>query len=745
MRRALALGILLVAAIPAHADPAPDASPPAPDVFAEAVHDAGLTASDLGFRGKGTWNRFPNPPYKMPFFDDLLADATSTYEFTRTLGSAVEDLLTPEKLRAAPDKDAPENLYKLAVLLATDRRIGGFRGFGFGLLSDTVPEGDQPLRTALTAIWTSAGQKPPAFADTSKVPVELQRPVARLILDLVDAHEWIERGLRRVTAEQRKEVFALLPKLATSTPDATTYFPILDDVAREIDEHSLYFGCLKAVAATSRARRGIEAVKPTAGWPASHFEVDTPWGSVEIRTQSLGGPPSFDPLVIADGVLLLVDLSGSAREASGIGATSANRSLSIALLFGASSVEQGKGYQPDTSFWKEWSRPSVAAGVLGCGIAYSAGDSSTSYNADSWGLGAGLFGLGMLVDEGGDDSYSIREMGEGAAYFGAGLLLDAAGNDRYELRGGDGQGHGGPNGIGVLADRSGNDRYYAEPRPEKAGTDRGDYHSDQKIVSSNAQGAGFGRRGDLTDGHAWAGGLGALIDVDGDDVYEAGNFSQGCGYWFGTGLLWDGGGNDVYRSVYFSHGSGAHFAVGAVIDEGGDDQHLLFDWPKVGLGPKAGAGIGFGWDVVNALCLDRGGNDRYEADIISLGCAEVRSHAWLIDEAGDDTYVTNAGSLAFAAVDELPTYVTPHRTSPFAFHLPQSALLLDLGGTDRYLRRPAGGGESVADDLARDGASWGHDGPRGPGGGANVARGRDVARGRIGWLDAWPRRVARAR
>jgi len=83
--------------------------------------------------------------------------------------------------------------------------------------------------------------------------------------------------------------------------------------------------------------------------------------------------------------------------------------------------------------------------------------------------------------------------------------------------------------------------------------------------------AGLRRRGDGSDGHNWAGGLGALIDVDGDDHYEAGNFSMGLGYWYGTGLLWDGGGNDEYKSVYFTQGSGAHFAIGALIDESGDE------------------------------------------------------------------------------------------------------------------------------------------------------------------------------
>ncbi|MBI3271833.1 MAG: hypothetical protein HYZ53_22770 [Planctomycetes bacterium] len=39
---------------------------------------------------------------------------------------------------------------------------------------------------------------------------------------------------------------------------------------------------------------------------------------------------------------------------------------------------------------------------------------------------------------------------------------------------------------------------------------------------SNAQGRGKGRRGDGADGHSWAGGLGALLDCEGDDRYSAG-------------------------------------------------------------------------------------------------------------------------------------------------------------------------------------------------------------------------------
>jgi hypothetical protein len=250
--------------------------------------------------------------------------------------------------------------------------------------------------------------------------------------------------------------------------------------------------------------------------------------------------------------------------------------------------------------------------------------------------------------------------------------------------------------VGVLADRSGDDTYFAERDAAKAG--RADYHSAEKIAANNAQGAGFGRRGDGSDGHSWAGGLGALLDSEGNDTYQAGNFSQGIGYWYGTGLLWDGRGDDVYESVYFTQGSGAHFAIGALIDEAGNDRHTLLE--------NAGAGFGFGWDVVNAFLIDRGtGSDRYEAKIISTGLAEVRSNAFFLDEGGDDTYVLDEGTKGFGDVDERPEYTDPPKTSTASFALTQVGVFLDLGGKDTYLRRPKEG-EPAPDPEAGDDRRW---------------------------------------
>ncbi len=729
------LVLLLAAPLAAEDDRPGDLQPKPRDGFAAALEAMGIDNAQLGYRPKAHWPRYPHSktvPYVLPFFDDLLANPLDTYMFTRTLGNAIEDFLVPARLAQTP-KDAKrgsEQLYKLGVMLATERRIGGFRVFGMDTshLQEPVEVEGDPLALAILGVKVQAnegkalGERGSLEAAARRVPEPLRPALCRLIVQLQDARTWIERGLRRVTPEQRAAVFATLPTLAASTPDGTKYFPVIDDVAGAVDEHSLHYGCLKALQAVQNARRtlgGIEA--PEGGWPAFVLRVSTAWGTILIDNAD------GDVLRVEDPFLVVRFGSGSSINGP-IGATSPTRPLSVALLMG-DTPRVGAEYGEDVDD-ERCGRGELASGILGCGIVYSAETHDTYYKAGHWGQGAGLFGLGALIDEGGDDHYKMASVGQGAAFFGAGLLLDASGDDRYELAQGDGQGFGGPNGIGILGDRSGDDHYYAEADAKKAG--RADYHSEDRIAVSNAQGVGSGRRGDISDGHVWAGGLGALIDVDGNDRYEAGNFSQGLGYWFGTGLLWDGGGDDVYRSVYFTQGSGAHFAIGALIDESGNDRHELWD--------TAGAALAFGWDVVNAFLIDRGGgNDYYEADRISIGVAEVRSNAFFIDEGGDDTYVVKPKGKFLGDVDTRKSYEQPGRTSDFPWRLAQVGVFLDCDGKDTYLAR-AKDGTTTPHPTAKDGASW-HVRASESGGAPNRSYAGDRNGAHIGWLAPWPART----
>jgi len=625
------------------------------------------------------------------------------------------------------------------VKLGTDRRIGGFRGYSANL--DPMPWEHEPLLHALETLLERSGaplRRPMSFgaryqtstetprqalrARVDAIPRELHLPLAKYVLNLIQAREWIDRGLRDVPREMRVAVFEALKTLPGETTDGTGYDAVVDDVAKRLDEHSLYYGCLKALQATQDARRELEGLYSLLDdGPGFRFVLETPWGSVHFS----GEHSHAQTVSTVSRSFVYVDFTGAGHDIGGpLGATDVDTTLSAALLLDLGrKLKVGEKHGPDTR---------LASGVLGCGIVYTAGEGTTEYAAGDWSLGAGLFGLGALIDEGGDDRYELDQVGQGAAYFGIGLLLDAGGNDEYILREGDGQGMGGPGGIGILADRKGDDTYYAEADASKAG--RADYHSDGEVAANNAQGVGSGRRGDGSDGHSWAGGLGALLDVEGDDHYTAGNFSQGLGYWYGTGLLWDGGGNDHYGSVYFTQGSGAHFAIGALIDEGGDDSHVL--------SVNAGAAFGFGWDVVNAFLIDRGtGNDRYEAKIISTGLAEVRSNAFFLDEGGDDTYVLNSGTPGMGDVDERADYLVPGRTSDFTYRIAQVGVFLDLAGTDVYLRRDPKSGLATPDEEARDGARWNvrvrdPDAQHAP----NVSFGGDFEGATLRFLAPWPRR-----
>lgn len=726
MRRTLCLLFLCSAALGRTAPAAAQDRPP--DVFADALARMGIAASDLGYRPKGHWARYPQPstiPHLLPFFDDLLANPLDTYEFTRTLGNVAEELVTPEQLATATDR--PDVLYRIGVAFAMDRRIGAFRGFAGSANLHPRPEPERPLYHALVRLLDVSGtplvengsfgnaydegEDPFAKlrAEVDAVPEPLRLPLARLVLNLIDARRWIDVGLRNVPPDLREKVFATLPRLAGSTGDGTEYFPEIDDAKAALDEPSLGYGALKAMQATQDARREIEAVRAGV---ASDFEfrLATGYGTVLVSGEEV--PRVDDPF-------LVVGLAGAAPGP--LGTTAADRPLSVALLFG------------DGPLGETDATAALASGILGCGIAYAAGEHRNVWRTGHFGLGAGLLGVGLLVDEGGDDRYEMRSVGQGCGFLGAGLLLDAAGDDEYVLREGDGMGLGFPGGIGILADRAGDDSYFSEPDAAKAG--RGDYHSEGAVAVSNAMGVGSGRRGDGSDGHNWAGGLGALLDVDGNDRYEAGNFSLGLGYWYGTGLLWDGGGDDEYVSVYFTQGSGAHFAVGALIDEGGNDRHFLRK--------NAGAAYGFGWDVVNAFLIDRGdGNDRYLGKVISTGLAEVRSNAFFLDEGGDDIYMLDEGQRGFGDVDERDSYAKPGPASTYPFHLAQVGIFLDLGGEDFYLRRNRDGVGFREDGEAADEGIWNRKAADPASrAGPNVSIGMDVAAGRLGFLDPWPRRT----
>ena len=241
------------------------------------------------------------------------------------------------------------------------------------------------------------------------------------------------------------------------------------------------------------------------------------------------------------------------------------------------------------------------------------------YQGGDRALGTAFCGIGMLWDRRGDDHYFSAQVGQGAAFFGAGLLVDSEGDDLYSAAL-YAQGFGGMRGLGLLYDRDGDDRYLIDGHiPSSYGT--------PDTYAGWGQGVGCGFRG------YGSGGIGLLIDGDGADYYQGGDFAQGVGYFFGLGVLGDLRGDDHYRGSRYAQGAAAHQAAGALIERAGNDRYET----------KIAAAQGAGWDAAIGYLADLMGDDPYEAQHLSQGAAAMNGLGLLYDGDGVDYYQTLTG------------------------------------------------------------------------------------------------------
>jgi hypothetical protein len=630
------------------------------DALDEALALAGMRRADLGWEPKGWWPRYPVAPYKLRAFDSLFAAPLESVTLTRALAATAWEELDPEKLDLRGERD-DGNLFHAVQRLGIDPKFGGFRGYSANLTAPLTDLDEAILRlTELSGrpvrIHTFGMDLPypkprEALAGSvERIPVEVGRVLGRLVLNIADANKWAELAFRKVDGRDRSTV-ARRYNIGEEMIDAFDYCPEADDVARAIDEASLWYAAQKCVEALDQARVALKEMDLSAVQDIS-FDWETPLGWIRIRG-------SGDDTVDGNESLLIVDLGGNDRYTGGVAASTAARP--IGLLLDASGDDT---YSSD--------RPAQGAGLAGVGILIDAAGDDT-YEAHHYAQGVGQFGLGLLADLGGDDAYFNKYSGQGCGYFGIGLLFDTTGDDTYRLYA-DGQGLGGVAGVGVLADRTGDDRYTAVRQHSITG--RPSYHSPGLDVGvSNAQGCGMGRRGDGADGHSWAGGLGVLLDGRGDDVYAAGNWAMGTGYWFGVGLLHDGDGDDEYHGVAYSQGSGAHFCIGVLVDEGGDDIHLAEE--------NSHSDLAWAHDFTIAILLNEGGNDLYSVSDGGLAYSINRSVAMLLDIGGDDVYRTEKLQRpGFAMNDE--RFRSRGGVTTYFADTSSIGLFLDVGGRDVY-------------------------------------------------------------
>ncbi|MFH1550620.1 MAG: HEAT repeat domain-containing protein, partial [Planctomycetota bacterium] len=241
---------------------------------------------------------------------------------------------------------------------------------------------------------------------------------------------------------------------------------------------------------------------------------------------------------------------------------------------------------------------------------------------------------------------------------GVAIVIDISGNDRYEAAKDHSQGAGAL-GVGALVDMAGDDSYTGK---------------------RFSQGCGFI-------------GTGMLYDYKGNDAYRAESFCQGAAA-FGMGCIWEGAGDDSYKAVSLAQAAGSTMGIGAVIEHGGDDTYEC----------ESGAqGFGSGqWTYPRSrnyafcgglgLMLEYGGNDRYACKKFAQGAGRLMAAGILVDEGGNDTYSADehaAGDgshLAFGMlIDRSGNDSYESRDQSIGASLDRSAgILLDVNGDDRY-------------------------------------------------------------
>jgi len=666
------------------------------NVLLETLDQLGITESNLGYRPKGYWTRYPDPndiPFKLLAFDDLFAEPQHIYDFVSIMALSVENYLHPDYLKSN-DRGSSKGLMKTVYYVGMRNATGQMRDYSASLWAE--PNKEEPLLWSIHSIYDRTGRvfRYNAMGEPSDFPLiehdlreaikplhpEVQRLIAKTVIHLTDAYMFREVAMRNVDYRKALACWRIRQMGETQT-DGLEYYPQLEDCARDLDINSIYYSGQKMLESGEMLADSLIALKSdpknNVDWKKQQLNVLTPVGRIVL------GGSGKDTHQYSD-AFLVVDFGGDDTYIGAIGSTP---SLDIPISL-AIDLEGNDTYTNGDEFL-----PTQGAGIFGAGVLLDM-EGDDVYRSKCLAQGAALLGLGVLADMNGNDRYELGTSGQGAAYFGVGVAIDNTGDDSYRLLG-DGQGFGGMGGVGALVNRTGNDHYWCAPtKQEVYRIDR--FHAADSANSSNAQGCGMGRRGDVTDGHSWAGGMGVLIDIQGNDLYEANNWATGCGYWYGMGFLWDGGGDDIYRTANWSQVCGAHFCIATLIDQGGNDQHIITG--------EYSDGIGFGHDFTVGLFLDKEGNDVYRCPGDGLGFAINTSQIFVVDEGGDDTYITTGKKHNFGLNDF--TANNPPAIGAFqTLFGDQICIFEDINGKDRYLMEEFGTGKNLGDDpQMKDGA-----------------------------------------
>ncbi len=599
-------------------------------LYETALADAEIDREEVGFdeRTWDKWEPYVGGAFQMPFFESVHHAPEYAACFSRQVAADLDH--------------ASASAHPVATAITAMMGEAG-------VVSETNPldPADTTLEDALEALVSAAGSgDDPGVADD--LPADLAEalvPVVLALAEALDARAAMVADAEALGAGKTRVLYAGGPGLVLA---GSTYAPSIAD-AEEVAAFETWFTTTGPRTLLDPSRRLAFALENA---ELSRFAGgDTSWTFATEVGAILVSPSTNDTHELSDTALLFhLDLGGDDIYVDGAGANM-NDDHPVAVTvdlggndqYGYAEVPDGNdidgvlpsdedGRQNSGGYYISASTTArQGSGRLGIGQLYDWGGGSDGYRTLRGGQGFGSLGVGVLHDDGGDDNYLGEAGVQGSAVFGYGLLLDGGGTDSRTAWA-FAQGFGYAGSVGALIDGGGDDIYWSDPGNSFGGVTL--YASPQlpggEGNSSFSQGAGFGLRGDAYS-QWFAGGLGVLRDIQGNDQYSVGVFGQGTGYWEGTGLLADGAGNDSYDALYYVQGGAAHFATGLFYEGGGNDQYNQgYDSYYM----QTGAGH----DYSLGLLVDDGGDDIYGYGGLAAGASNCQGIGILVDKDGSDTY-----------------------------------------------------------------------------------------------------------
>jgi len=458
-----------------------------------------------------------------------------------------------------------------------------------------------PLAVALQMLYDAEGVAVPRERIASAVagvPAELRAPLADLVATVARAH-----------AEASRILPADDIKLLAGDLTLTTRLASLGTTSGDARVAALWDARAAALSRVDRAALAQASVDVAAA--VARFDAPARAASATTCDKILSLPlvevgdacdDTYDALD-----LVTVDLGGNDVYLNGAGSGVAGAGVGVALDLG-----EGNDTYRSASFAQGF-------GLAGVGLLYDEGGSDV-YSAMAFAQGSSTAGAGILYDAGaGNDQYLTdlvenSTLTKAATLGGVGVLVDEGGDDVYQQGGLDGFDYGAAGGVALLVDEAGDDQYLSP-----------DLHVFLDTGTGIAQ--DFGMMTGPVQVSSEVGGTSILDDRAGDDLYQCGDHvRQGCQASAGLGsfaLLLDRAGNDQYR-------------MGVEVE-----RSEIAGIGRLSMGQGGSYGQATPPAPATAILDDRAGDDVYHAEMWAQGYGSGSLGA-LVDEGGHDAYETVA-------------------------------------------------------------------------------------------------------